>query len=556
MTMEVKTQLAEHPLARPRLPRSERRMEQDTQGAAQRQPPRNQGRHALLSIFPAQLHSTKGPPCSQGQREREVRKATSPKAEPESEKKPAHFPRSLGDAGFQKGPVVPGIVDFDLIQEELKAFKPQTPSAYRFGRLSHHSFFSRHHPQPHHVTHIQDLIGKPVCMVRDEFSLAPLTKSALLSGCLMGIPTISVPVGDPQSIRNPQLSSEAWKKNLKDLASRVANFAKETEARANEAGPAAEQRSEPGKKAFLKEEPPQREQGAKYSAETGRLIPASSYALSRRSRQGQRGHPSGSDGGAQASIPQDQDLLGGLTAPGVRFSGLVGRGPRAGLTEIHLPRRAPTPDFHSYSRHLQHGLGSPQSTSRKQLDDILPLLDWRRKGEPLAEEAARSQESRLLHWMEPLTRHLAEAAHSGQQTAYSESPTSWQTSPDSWRSWILELLCQILQTDSLNAIQFWLLYAPPKEKDLALGLLQTAVARLMPQPLPSLPAEKLLNQVQELQEPPQETQQATYSPSLKKTKTPPLSKTDKPESMGKAQVLRVHPSKDSEEKTTKSKAEN
>ncbi|XP_040588379.1 protein TBATA isoform X3 [Mesocricetus auratus] len=360
----------------------------------------------------------------------------SPKAEPESEKKPAHFPRSLGDAGFQKGPVVPGIVDFDLIQEELKAFKPQTPSAYRFGRLSHHSFFSRHHPQPHHVTHIQDLIGKPVCMVRDEFSLAPLTKSALLSGCLMGIPTISVPVGDPQSIRNPQLSSEAWKKNLKDLASRVANFAKETEARANEAGPAAEQRSEPGKKAFLKEEPPQREQGAKYSAETGRLIPASSYALSRRSRQGQRGHPSGSDGGAQASIPQDQDLLGGLTAPGVRFSGLVGRGPRAGLTEIHLPRRAPTPDFHSYSRHLQHGLGSPQSTSRKQLDDILPLLDWRRKGEPLAEEAARSQESRLLHWMEPLTRHLAEAAHSGQQTAYSESPTSWQTSPDSWRSWV------------------------------------------------------------------------------------------------------------------------
>lgn len=30
---------------------------------------------------------------------------------------------------------------------------------------------------------------------------------------------------------------------------------------------------------------------------------------------------------------------------------------------------------------------------------------------------------------------------------------------------ILELLCQILQTDSLSAIQFWLLYAPPKGKD-------------------------------------------------------------------------------------------
>lgn len=29
----------------------------------------------------------------------------------------------------------------------------------------------------------------------------------------------------------------------------------------------------------------------------------------------------------------------------------------------------------------------------------------------------------------------------------------------------LELLCQILQTDSLSAIQFWLLYAPPQGED-------------------------------------------------------------------------------------------
>lgn len=57
--------------------------------------------------------------------------------------------------GFQKEPMVPGIVDFELIQEELKTSKLQTPSAYRFGRLSHHSFFSRHHPQPQRVTHIQ-----------------------------------------------------------------------------------------------------------------------------------------------------------------------------------------------------------------------------------------------------------------------------------------------------------------------------------------------------------------------------------------------------------------
>lgn len=34
---------------------------------------------------------------------------------------------------------------------------------------------------------------------------------------------------------------------------------------------------------------------------------------------------------------------------------------------------------------------------------------------------------------------------------------------------ILELLSQILQTDSLNAIQFWLLYAPPKGEDTVWG---------------------------------------------------------------------------------------
>ncbi|XP_049999764.1 protein TBATA isoform X4 [Alexandromys fortis] len=254
----------------------------------------------------------------------------SPKAEPEPEKKPEHFPKSHGDVGFQKEPVVPGIVDFELIQEELKtSSKPQTPSAYRFGRLSHHSFFSRHHPQPQHVTHIQDLTGKPVCVVRDEFSLAPVTQSALLSSSLMGMPTISVPIGDPQSNRNPQLPPDLWKKNLKDLASQVAVFTKENESRTNEAG--AEPKSEPGKKALPKEEPPVREQGAKYSAETGRLIPASSQALSRRNRQGQRGHPSARDGGAQASLLEDQELLGSHIAPGVRFSGPMGRGPRADL---------------------------------------------------------------------------------------------------------------------------------------------------------------------------------------------------------------------------------
>uniref|UniRef100_A0A8C9E9Q4 Thymus, brain and testes associated n=1 Tax=Phocoena sinus TaxID=42100 RepID=A0A8C9E9Q4_PHOSS len=338
---------------------------------------------------------------------------TRPRTEPKPEKKSGCRPRSHADGGPQKELMIPGIVDFKLIREALRTSKPQTPGAHRFGHLSHHSFFSRHHPHPQHVTHIQDLTGKPVCVVRDEFSLAASRQAALLPRSLIGMPTISVPIGDPQSNRDPWLSSEAWKKELKDLASRVAIFTKENALKSKE-----------------QKEEPQREKGAKYSAETGRLIPASTRAMARcHSRQGVRNHCASTDGGDQTFILQDQELL------------------------------------------------------------------------------------------------------------------------------ILELLSQILQTDSLNTIRFWLLYAPPKEKDMALGLLQTAVAQLLPQALVSIPAEKLLNQLQEIQEPLQDRQQLPYSQSLKKTKTPPPSKSEKPENPGKAQVLRVHSSQNPEEKAAKPKVE-
>ncbi|XP_011713245.1 protein TBATA isoform X13 [Macaca nemestrina] len=338
----------------------------------------------------------------------------SPKAKLKPEKKSGRKPRSPGDSRPQKELVIPGIVDFERIRQALRTPKPQTPGTYCFGRLSHHSFFSRHHPHPQHVTHIQDLTGKPVCVVRD--SPAPLPKSTVFSGCQMGMPTVSAPIGDPQSNRNPQLSSEAWKKELKDLASRVAFFTKEDELKKKE------QKEE--------EEEPLREQGAKYSAETGRLIPASTRAVGRRrSHQGQQSQSSSRDEGVQAFPLQDQELL------------------------------------------------------------------------------------------------------------------------------VLELLCQILETDSLSAIQFWLLYAPPKEKDLALGLLQTAVAQLLPQPLVSIPTEKLLNQLQDVHQPPQEKQEPPCSQSPKKTKMSPFSKSEKPEYIGEAQVLRMHSSQNTEEKTSKPRAE-
>lgn len=82
----------------------------------------------------------------------------SPKAEPKAEKS-EQKPRSQGVEGPQKEPVVTGIVDFKVIREEMRTAKPETPNTYHFGRLSHNSFFSRHHPHPHRVTHIKGKTG-------------------------------------------------------------------------------------------------------------------------------------------------------------------------------------------------------------------------------------------------------------------------------------------------------------------------------------------------------------------------------------------------------------
>ncbi|XP_020733121.2 protein TBATA isoform X1 [Odocoileus virginianus] len=348
----------------------------------------------------------------------------SPKAEPKLEKKSGCQPRSHGDSGPQKELTIPGTVDFELIREAVRTSKPQTPSAYRFGRLSHHSFFSRHHPQPQHVTHIQDLTGKPVCVVRDKLALATSPQATLLPGYLIRMPTISVPVGDPQSNRDPRLYSEAWKKELKDLASQVAIFTKESELKSKE------QKKEP-----------QREQGAKYSAETGRLIPASTRAMARRHSHQGRNQPASRDGGDQTFLLQDQELLGGLTLPGSRFSGPMGRGHRAGLQELHHPLQAPA--LHGCRRHRQQpSLGSPRSPPQTGLDLLPRTLYWRTQwgkgpevakmwGVEWAEEAPGSKDSPALgrkglpiKWCTELAGYSPEAVHRDQSTSLLTSPDS------------------------------------------------------------------------------------------------------------------------------------
>ncbi|XP_068113635.1 protein TBATA isoform X2 [Hyperolius riggenbachi] len=280
-----------------------------------------------------------------------------------------------------------------------EAMRPPTKSNSRFGHFSNHSFFSRHNPHPHRVTHIQGLNGIPICIVNDEWSVAsplyphPMIKSQLTTN-LLGVP--SLPIGDPHANKVPYLTtgaiSETWREELRELAAKVAVAEKKPENK--------------------EEEEPRR--STQYSAETGRIIPASARAMTRRASR--KSPNSNNKGKNAANHLQDQELL------------------------------------------------------------------------------------------------------------------------------VLELLCQILQTDSLSAIQQWLLSAGQREKDLVMNMIQTATANIQTDPqamgdrLNSQNALGLLSRDEHIQR--------TLNRSQQKNKPEPIPEEDKPERMGTAEVLLIHPSED------------
>ncbi|XP_051968969.1 protein TBATA [Xyrauchen texanus] len=146
-----------------------------------------------------------------------------------------------------------------------------TRGSVRFGTLSHHSFFSRHNPHPHRVKHMQGLNGKPVCMVNDDwYGFTPLCPHPLIKS--------QVPVNRFSAFITPEISpehagqraaliSESWREELKDLATKVSlSSAAETH---------DDKREE--------EEVPRRK--TQYSAQSGRIIPSTSWDGKKRNRK-------------------------------------------------------------------------------------------------------------------------------------------------------------------------------------------------------------------------------------------------------------------------------
>ncbi|XP_054622823.1 protein TBATA isoform X2 [Dunckerocampus dactyliophorus] len=103
---------------------------------------------------------------------------------------------------------------------------------------------------------------------------------------------------------------------------------------------------------------------------------------------------------------------------------------------------------------------------------------------------------------------------------------------------VLELLCQILQTDSLSAVQQWLLMAGQREKDLVMGMIKQALDGV------DLSGQQPILQRRQDFHP--GFLPLTGGPSRKKTQTARseranrTSSSDKPEMVGDTQVLVIH----------------
>ncbi|XP_073683805.1 protein TBATA-like [Garra rufa] len=153
--------------------------------------------------------------------------------------------------------------------------RTSTRGSLRFGSLSHHSFFSRHNPHPHRVRHMQGLNGKPVCTVNDDWygftplCPHPLIKSQVSFGGSRSSAFLTPEIASDRSGPRAALLSESWREELKDLATKVSLSA------------AAETQQDKREK-LTDEEVPRRK--TQYSAQSGRIIPASSWGGKKRSR--------------------------------------------------------------------------------------------------------------------------------------------------------------------------------------------------------------------------------------------------------------------------------
>ncbi|XP_012944195.1 protein TBATA [Aplysia californica] len=223
---------------------------------------------------------------------------------------------------LSQGPSVPT----DTFKKEDR--RPMTQGGYRFGQLSHNSFFTRHNPHPARVRHLKGLLDVPICSVNDDGYFANPRYSLQfppnqhntnrLKNWKGRIPVNAINVNSQLHPINtitglqyfmglnsypyrekaiPKVGlvpvTEAWRDELSAFTQKL-NLDNEVPAPASASGP--------------KPEEEQRPRSTMYSPETGRLIPPPSRAMSRGGSR--RGRYNGQQfvGGSLQHIAADPDL--------------------------------------------------------------------------------------------------------------------------------------------------------------------------------------------------------------------------------------------------------
>ncbi|XP_067671844.1 protein TBATA-like [Haliotis asinina] len=201
---------------------------------------------------------------------------------------------------YVRDPVANGVPVSANAYRKTSLPRPATHSGYRFGQMSHNSFFTRHNPHPNRVRHLKGLLDIPICSVNDDGYFASPRYSLQFPPNSYNINKLSNSVRGRIPVNAINVNSQLYPINtitglqyftglnsfpFREKAIPKVGMVPTNEAWRDELKEFTEQLNIPEER----KRDPERPRTTQYSAETGRLIPPPSRMMSRGASR--RGRP-------------------------------------------------------------------------------------------------------------------------------------------------------------------------------------------------------------------------------------------------------------------------
>ncbi|XP_047183832.1 protein TBATA isoform X2 [Scophthalmus maximus] len=219
------------------------------------------------------------------------------------------------------------------------------------------------------------------------------------------------------------------------------------------------------------------------------------------------------------------------------------------LLRSQILRKAANPSFASPLASNLNGVSGPKHTPglfseawRDELKELAVKVSLSSRAQKDKKEEIPEEECvrRQTQYSAETGRILPPPTKSYQRRSHSQRQIHPQPFHDQ-ELMVLELLCQILQTDSLSTVQQWLLLAGQREKELVMGMIRRALDGV------DVSGHHQTN-LQQLQALHPGASPPAYGPSFQQPwRKPPRTSDDKPVRIGGAEVLEVHAGADLQE---------